>query len=185
MFFKPIFLGDRVLCKAQVNRVFVEQNHLEVGVRLVRKSLNGVEEHALSAYFLICPAFPVELKPTIRKNPDEERRCEGKEELVSFSSNNLCQIYQSSSSYVVAFGARCSQVSFSGLSSASRQLQSHQHFFSHSCQCFRTASLVRHNYFFRERMGSYSRHAGSDGEAQSRRWIECGGVPFVSVDAPC
>ncbi len=76
MFVRPIYVGDRVLCNARVNRVFVEQNTMEVGVRLVRRSLAGQEEHALSAYFLIAPAVRAEgpLSQVTRETEDEKRR---------------------------------------------------------------------------------------------------------------
>jgi acyl-CoA hydrolase len=76
MFVRPIFVGDRVLCNARVNRVFVEQNTLEVGVRLIRRSLSGQEEHALSAYFLIAPASRdcAPLPQVTRETEDDKRR---------------------------------------------------------------------------------------------------------------
>lgn len=77
-FMAPIYVGDRVTCRASTNRVFLDGTSMEVGVRIVCFSVTEpqVERHALSAFFILEPVDPAQringqIEP---RNTEEGRR---------------------------------------------------------------------------------------------------------------
>ena len=73
----PIRVGEVVILKASVNRVF--RTSLEVGVKVLRENLfTGLREHASSAYLTFVAVdkqgTPHTVQPAIPKTPAEKRR---------------------------------------------------------------------------------------------------------------
>ena len=76
-FLCPVRVGEVVILKASVNRVY--RTSLEVGVKVFRENpLTGSREHASSAYLTFVALDPQgkphAIRPVVPKTPDEKRR---------------------------------------------------------------------------------------------------------------
>lgn len=74
-FLEPIRLGDIVVLKASVNRVF--KTSMEIGVKVYRQSRNGTIVHSNSAYFTFVSLDPNHVavpSPPVLPETDIERR---------------------------------------------------------------------------------------------------------------
>lgn len=75
-FFEPIRLGDMVILKSSVNRVF--NTSVETGVKVFRQHRNGELVHANTAYFTFVglddDRKPVSAPPIVPETDDEKRR---------------------------------------------------------------------------------------------------------------
>jgi acyl-CoA hydrolase len=73
----PIRVGEVVILKASVNRVF--RTSLEVGVKVFRENpMTGLRQHASSAYLTFVAVDPQgrphTIRPVLAQSPDEKRR---------------------------------------------------------------------------------------------------------------
>ena len=77
-FFEPIRLGDIVVLRASINRVF--HTSMEIGVKVFRQSRNGELKHSNSAYFTFVgvdgDGVAVPAPPVVPETDDEKRRYE-------------------------------------------------------------------------------------------------------------
>jgi acyl-CoA hydrolase len=80
VFLRPVHIGDLIILKASVNRVF--RTSMEIGVKVMtEKLLTGERRHTCSAYLTFVALTPegkaVPMEPVIPETDEEKRRYRG------------------------------------------------------------------------------------------------------------
>ncbi|NGX28506.1 MAG: hypothetical protein K940chlam1_00687 [Candidatus Anoxychlamydiales bacterium] len=74
-YFAPIKRGDILICKVQVNNVWIEDNILEVGSTVIAEDFRSLEQKKiLSAYFIFKTIDDIEIPEVIPYSLDEKQR---------------------------------------------------------------------------------------------------------------